>query len=94
MNNLELGKWNVVCDRCGLQYKNTELRDEWTGLKVCSPCWEPRHPQTLLRPPAEDSAIPWSRPEPEDVYVRIEDPLLTELLQTILTENELILYSS
>lgn len=70
------GQWNAVCDRCGFEYKSGQLRQEWTGLMVCKGCWEPRHPQTMIQVPQDESAIPWSRPEPTDVYV---DPwLLTE----------------
>jgi hypothetical protein len=68
-NYLVLGKWNVVCDRCGFQFKNDQLKKEWTGLMVCDKCWEPRHPQTLIRVPKEEIAPPWCRPEPEDVFV-------------------------
>ena len=25
--------WNVVCDRCGFQYKNHELKKEWNFIK-------------------------------------------------------------
>jgi len=38
------------CDRCGFQYKLTELRSEVvdlhvTGFLVCSECWDPDQPQ-------------------------------------------------
>ena len=63
------GSWNVICDRCGFKFKNDELRDEWTGFKVCKECWEPRHPQDLLRSKPEKISVPWTRPEPADVSV-------------------------
>lgn len=63
------GSWNCLCDRCGLQYKSDALIKEWTGLMVCAPCWEPRHPQDLLRVPKEQISVPWSRPEPDDTFV-------------------------
>jgi len=34
-----------MCDRCGFEYKLLELKKEWNGLKVCSECYEPKHPQ-------------------------------------------------
>lgn len=40
----------VVCDRCGLTYRNKHMRVEWTGAVVCGPCWEPRHEQDFVRP--------------------------------------------
>lgn len=76
-NYLELGKWNVICDRCGFEFKNDELRKEWTGLMVCSKCWEPRHPQTLIRVPKDDPSVPWSRPEPPDDFAET-DAIQTE----------------
>ena len=44
------GKHSVaICDRCGFRYKYTQLKKEWTGFRVCSECYEPKHP--LLEPP-------------------------------------------
>ena len=44
------GRYSVaICDRCGFRYKYTKLRKEWTGFRVCSECYEPKHPQ--LDPP-------------------------------------------
>jgi len=39
----------AICDRCGFQYKYTSLKKEWTGFRVCTECYEPKHPQ--LEPP-------------------------------------------
>jgi len=41
-----LGKFaRALCDRCAFEYKLSELREEWNGAKVCSECYEPKHPQ-------------------------------------------------
>jgi hypothetical protein len=56
------GAWNVTCDRCGLTFKSYMLKEEWTGLMVCTKCFERRHPQTLMRLPKDDPHVPWSRP--------------------------------
>ena len=66
-----LGEWNVLCDRCGVQFKASQLRDEWTGLKTCSECWEPRHPSDLARIPRTEKAPPWTRPEGTDTEVSV-----------------------
>lgn len=63
------GAWNCICDRCGFEFKNDQLKKEWTGLMVCGGCFETRHPQDLIRVPREDSAIPWARPEAEDEFI-------------------------
>jgi hypothetical protein len=65
---LKLGDWNACCDRCAAKYKASELRLEWTGFRVCDICYEPRHPQDLIRPRHESRSIPWSRP-PQNDYV-------------------------
>lgn len=63
------GDWNAICDRCGFKYKASALREEWTGSRVCSHCWEPRHPQTLIRVREDNPATPWARPEAADVFI-------------------------
>ena len=87
------GAWNCLCDRCGLQYKSDALVKEWTGLMVCTLCYEPRHPQDLLRVPREQISVPWSRPEPTDTFVDVSYPLSTEVALTdvIYTEAGIIL---
>jgi hypothetical protein len=63
------GDWNADCDRCGLKHKASMLKKEWTGLMVCNCCWEPRHPQTLIKVDPEVITTPWARPEPEDTFI-------------------------
>ena len=48
------GKYALaVCDRCGQQYKYSQLREEVengrrNGLRVCPPCNDEDHPQLRL----------------------------------------------
>lgn len=63
--------WNVICDVCGFKYKAYELKERWDGLMVCHLDWETRHPQDLIKIPKEDTSVPWSRPEPIDVFVAV-----------------------
>ena len=63
------GTWLAVCDRCGFAHRNTELRLEWTGLRVCRECWEPRNVQDQIRGVADRQAPAWVRPEPPDIEV-------------------------
>lgn len=72
------GSYNAICDRCGFEYKSGQLRKEWTGLRVCSTCFEVRHPQDFVRGKPDRQAPPWVRPEPPEIYlapgdVRAED---------------------
>jgi hypothetical protein len=55
---------------------------------VCNECYETRHPQDLLRPPKEDSSIPWSRPEPPDIFIDPSAAILTETSDIISTESD------
>lgn len=56
------GDWNVICDRCGHKYKASKLQREWTGLMVCSQCFETRHPQDFIRARQDRIVVPWTRP--------------------------------
>lgn len=70
MSTFERGQWNVVCDRCGGQFKARQLALEWTGLRVCrgkgtNDCWEKRHPQDHVKGKEDKQSPPWVRPRPE-----------------------------
>ena len=59
------GKHSIaICDRCGFQYKYTQLREEWNGFRVCSECFEPKHPQLEpVRHLADPEALRHPRPD-------------------------------
>lgn len=57
------GAWNADCQRCGFTYKSGQLRREWTGLRVCSECFDMRHPQETLRAKSDRQAPPWVSPD-------------------------------
>jgi len=50
------------------------MAKEWTGLVVCKKyCWEPRHPQDLIRTPEDDSSAKGLvRPEKENSFVSVD----------------------
>lgn len=78
------GQWNAICDRCGCKYKSGKMRKEWTGKMVCrgadtNDCWEPRHPQDLVRGRADNQSTPWNRSEPEDTFI-VPGPINTDVL--------------
>lgn len=67
-----MAKWRATCDVCGFEYYNFELKPRWDGLMVCGPDWEARHPMDFLKAKKEESQnLPWTRPEPADVYVDV-----------------------
>ena len=61
------------CDRCGFQKRLKSLRKEWTGLMVCSPCYDPRPDEmTPPRVKAEGVPLPNARPDNQNAaYVEI-----------------------
>lgn len=65
------GDWNAICDVCGFRYKASQLRKRWDGLMVCTHDWEPRHPQDFIKPIKERIGVPWTRPNPEPVFVNV-----------------------
>jgi hypothetical protein len=56
------GDWLYACQRCGLTKYASQVRLEWTGLRVCSDCWDPRHPQEFVRGRVDDIVPPYTNP--------------------------------
>ena len=72
------GKWLCICDQCGRQYKDSELRLRWDGLMVCAGDYEPRQPQDFVRAVADIQAPPWTRPEQQDVFLFVCTPITSQ----------------
>ncbi len=66
-----------LCDRCGFKRRLPQLRAEWTNLMVCDECYDPRPPE-LDPPHVYPEGLPWpnARPEPADVEIDDNDPVL------------------
>ena len=66
----------AICDRCGFEYDLTDLRREWTGLRVCDADWDPK-PRELTRPRIRPEGLPLrgARPEPEPVFADPNNPI-------------------
>lgn len=59
--------WDT-CQRCGFEYRASDMLYEWNGLRVCDDCWESRHPQDFLRVDPEKIVPDWIGTEdPTDV---------------------------
>jgi hypothetical protein len=57
------------CQRCDQKVRLNELRKEWTGLRVCGPCHDPRPDET--RPPRyrpEGIPLPNASPETTPIF--------------------------
>lgn len=59
----------VICDRCGFRIRASNLRTEWTGVKVCSKCYEPKHAQLDVKARPEKIAAEIIRSQPTDIYL-------------------------
>lgn len=53
-----------ICQRCGWQYHLSELRKEWTNLRVCPSCHDPR-PAYLSPPRVKPEGVPLPNAAPE-----------------------------
>ena len=69
MTYFKKGDWNADCERCGFEYKASQLKKEWTNLMVCRDCWEPRHPQDFVKGVKDDSSVPWTNQDGTDSTV-------------------------
>jgi len=72
------GGWNVICDACGRQFKDSELQLRWDGLMVCSGDWEPRQPQDFVHGVADKQAPPFTRAEQQDTFVFVCTPITSQ----------------
>jgi hypothetical protein len=61
-NGWRPGDWLYQCQRCGFTHYASQIKLEWTGLRVCSTCWEPRHPQEFVRGVRDDMTVPFANP--------------------------------
>lgn len=66
---LELGAWNAICDRCGFQFKNYQLRQTWDNLRVCPSCFETKHPSDITHTIPVERPVPWTRTQGDLVFV-------------------------
>lgn len=61
------------CPRCAFKVRLNSMRLEWSGLRVCPDCWDPRPEQ--LTPPVvypEGTPRPDAQPEMPDVFVEFD----------------------
>lgn len=65
--------WKVTCHRCGFWFPSTEIKKDWTGLLVCHPCWETRHPQTLIKVQGEKAFPTFVSKDAPDTFVSLCD---------------------
>lgn len=70
----------VICQRCGFKRHANELRKEWTGLRVCAECYEPRNRQEFVKGVRDKQQVPGGAlPEPTDVFKEPASTLPSDL---------------
>jgi hypothetical protein len=65
------GKWWMVCDVCGFEFLNTDMQERWDGVYVCDKDFETRHPQEFGISINDNQTVPYSRPEPTDIFIDV-----------------------
>ena len=68
---LKLGDWNAICAVCGFKYKASQLQKRWDGIYVCQFDWEPRHEQDFVRSRPDQKPLPFTAPEPNDLFTSV-----------------------
>lgn len=65
------GDWLVICDSCSRKIKASKSKERWDGFRVCSECWEPRHPMDFIRARADKISVPFTRPKTADTFIDV-----------------------
>jgi hypothetical protein len=60
------------CPRCGFDRRLTEFRKEWTGLRVCKDCYDPK-PRDLKPPKYGPEGLPRPDAAPKTEPIFKED---------------------
>ncbi len=63
------GQWSIICDVCGFEFLNTEVKKRWDGLIVCEDDFETDHPQKYLRVRSDGHTVNPIREEPEPIFI-------------------------
>jgi hypothetical protein len=74
-----LGDAKAVCDECGFDMHQSDLRRRWDGAMVCAQDWEPRHPQDSLKAVPERSVVRDARPAPAPRFLAIGEITAADL---------------
>ena len=87
------GDHNMLCDKCGIKYKRSDLRETWDHQWVCFYDWEERQPQDLLRAIPDNQSIEDPRPEGNTTILSWEcsvfvEETLTVSVDVFLDDNE------
>lgn len=65
------GQWKMVCDVCGFEFLSGQMKQRWDGPWVCNQDFETRHPQEFGRTIIDKQSVPYTRPEPDEVFIDV-----------------------
>ena len=68
-----------LCPVCGFKVRVSKGRMRWDKVFVCLDCWEPRHPQEMVRARADKIKPDISVPEPTDTFIEVTDITVDDL---------------
>lgn len=67
-----VGDWRVICQRSGFKVWASEtVLEPTTGLRVAKRFADPMHPQDAPYTVKDDPSVPFSSPEPADVFITV-----------------------
>lgn len=75
-----IGGAPICCERCGFRVRKVAaLKKEWSGLKVCDECWDPR-PAEMTAPNVYPEGLfrPGARSEPKPQFISLSNPVRPE----------------
>ena len=83
------GKWKMVCDICGFEYYNTEMKKTWNNLFSCPECYDgPRNPQDYkVRPKQDRQVVRDARPEHSTTPTVLKTDAATSIADTTATSG-------
>lgn len=59
------GATKAICDRCGFEFRLSQLRKEWTGAMVCADDYDPR-PREHSPPKVKPEGVPLPNARPDN----------------------------
>jgi len=63
------GDWRIIDDLTGFEIWASESVRQWNGLRVHRDNADYRHPQEFVRGRPDRQKVPFTRPEPPDVFL-------------------------
>lgn len=66
-----------ICQRCGWQWPLNKIRKEWTSLRVCPDCFDPK-PADMSPPNIKPEGLPLPNAAPEPTDRFLSDNEVTE----------------